>query len=444
MWLSVLLVAASCGLDNTPSDRQAVNSSGTALSWLGDTHLRVANVWLPPSVAPAAGRDLTVYTQTYPIGAAATVELYWANADYSAVEHVAMVPDADGVGTYGNNSQWQGAIPAAAMTGGAQVHYWIRAADTLGNVLYDSRSGADYEVTARRYQVGWIGGLGSYRPINGDYTVGALFNADESTSTGCWNHGVSASSYRARAARVWIPGLTDREWNDQERAAVTAMIRFEVFTDARTEGWSAIPAQFVRREGNDFLYQFRFVSFNPGCVLGLDDGTYEFKLRASTDDGASWLWRGDDAGRNLRVQYAASCSYFNDPFDCIPTGTMLIHTVAVVVQAYRDTPIGATSTFTRELTGTDPPITVANIALSGPDADQFSLQVVDVGTGDYVDPAGPFVLGDGDQLRLVLVHAPTVASPGVLPQQASITWTETDVTGQSRAATGIYLRATTE
>lgn len=448
--LGAVLALGGCALDDTTSHETFAANGGGAIEWVGDTHLRVGETWLPPTITPAAGRDLDVFAQTFPVGAARTVELFWADADYGQIDSVEMTLDADWVGLYGNNSQWRAAIPSDALATDADTHYWIRAEDFEGNVLYDSQSGGNYHVRARRYDVGWIGGLGSYRPINGDYVVGGLFNDEGSTSTGCWNHGVSASSFRARAARVWIPGLTDRGLDDAELAAVRSMVRFEVYTDARDGGWTGIPAQHVRREGNDFLYQFMFATFNPGCVIGLGDGTYSFKLRASTDDGASWFWRGTDngpsGGDDLLVQYAARCSYFNNPFDCIPTETDLTRALpGGPVQEWHGTTLGATSTFTKELIGGDNPVTVADIQIVGPDADQFWLDVVDVATNEYVDAAGPFEMTDGDELRLVLVHAPTTASPSaVLPHQATVVWTETtNGPPQTRDVTGIHLRGTT-
>lgn len=444
--LLTALTLTGCMADDLVSDSAHGATESTALEWLGDTHLRVDTTWLPPSLAPAAGRDLDVFTQTYPIGAATRVELHWSDGGGSAGS-APMSLDADGVGAWGNNSQWRGRIPAEVLADGRPLYYWIRAEDGVGGERWDSREGQNYQVTPRRYDVGWIGGLGAYRPINGEYQPGYLFNADGSTSTGCWNYGVSASSYRTRAARVWIPGLTDRDLSAPELAAATALLRFEVYTDARAEGWTGIPATFVRREGNDFLYSFRFVDFTPVCVPGLGDGTYEFKLRASATDGADWLWRGGADGSDLRVQYAARCSYFNDPYDCIPTETELSRAINLgpggSVQRWDGTALGASSTFTRELGGIDPSAIVSDIALTGPDADQFALEIYDPIAGQYVSGDGPYALDAARSLRLILVHAPTVATPGLLPQQATVTWTERRGQAPPVAVAGMYLRGRT-
>lgn len=446
--LGACLALVACMADGDELDSQHLESgSDTALVWLGDTHLRVGEVWLPPTLAPAAGRELPVYTQTYPSGAADAVELFWADASYADVRSTRMELDTDGAGIFGMNSQWRATIPADAVVADQDLVFWIRAEDRQGNVLWDSRNGANHRVRPQRYDAAWIGGLGSFRPINGDYVVGGLFFDDDSTSTGCWNHGVSASSYRSRAARVWIPGLSDRDLDEHERAAAAAMVRFEVFTDASADGIRSIPARLVRRDGNDFLYQFQFVSFNPGCILGLDAGTYHYKLRASTDDGASWFWRGNPVdGDYMLVQYAERCSYFNNPFDCIPTETELTRGLdGGAVQAFHEVAIGASSTFTKSLRIDTRPVTVGNIALTGPDADQYRIAVFDVGRDEYVDAEGPFDLDVGDELRLILVYAPTAASPGVaLPHVATVEWDERSPGAPgARDVTGIHMRGTT-
>jgi hypothetical protein len=446
--LVTMVALAGCIADDGIADSRHGATDGAALEWVGDTHVRVATTWLPPSIQPAADRDLEVYTQTYPIGAATEVILHWSDGGGTSGS-AAMMLDADGVGPTGNNRQWRGRVPAASVVDGRALHYWIEARDGVGGVRWDSRDGANYQVTPRRYDVGWIGGFGAYRPVNGEYQPGQLFNGDESTSTGCWNHGVSASSYRTRAARVWIPGLSDRDWNGAEMAAIAAMVRVELYTDARgsDSGWSASAASLVRREGNDFLYSFRFVDFTPVCVPGLGDGTFGFKLRASMTDGNEWLWRGAPDGADLRVQYAARCSYFNDPYDCIPTETDLSRAISYgpggSVQRWDATPIGTTSTFTRDLGGIEQDSVVSDIALTGPDADQFQLEVFDPDAGEYVDPAGPFEFSTAHALRLIVVHAPTLASPGVLPQQATVSWTEQRQFGQPFAVDGVYLRGRT-
>lgn len=446
--LGLLLAPAACVTDDGAPASTGLESGGGALTWVGDTHLGVAGVWLPPTLAPAAGHRLDVYTQTYPIGSAARVDLYWLDGS-GAVDSAPMVVDADGVGSYGNNTQWRASLPGDVMVDGQTVQYWIRAQGQDGRVLWDSRYGDNYRVEARRYDIAWMGGLGSWRPVSGDYVEGGLFNRDGATATGCWNHGVSTSSYRERAVRVWAPGLTDRALDDAELEAASAMVDVELYTDAGTSGWQARPARFAERRGNDFVYSFRFVDFTPVCIDGLGDGTYAFKLRGSTDGGAHWFWRGSangpGGGDDLLVQYAARCSYFDDPTDCIPTETPLTHRITggpVVV--WNGTSIGATSTFTRELPGDGTaPVTVRNIALRGPDADQFGLELFDVTHGSYVDPAGPFNLDAGDELRVIVVHRPTVASPGSLPQQATVTWVEEGAYGPARTIQGIYLRGYT-
>src|SRR5690606_33327556 len=135
--------------------------------------------------------------------------------------------------------------------------------------------------------------------------------------------GVSFGQYVERAVRVYAPGLTDLDYdNDEEARTHAASIRVEAFTDARPGGWTALPAKFATRSGNDFVYSFRFVEFYPNeCVRGLEPGYYRYKLRFSTDGGETFTWLGTelgpDGGDDLMLSYDAQCSYFGDPFDCI-------------------------------------------------------------------------------------------------------------------------------
>lgn len=294
------------------------------LQWVGDTHVRIGTEVIHPDLAPS-GNELQIYTQTYPAGPMA-VELWYANANYSNVQSVLMQLERDGAGQYGNNSQWRATIPADRLIAGQILHYWIRAADGRGNVLWDSRNGSNYQLNPRPYSVVWAGGFGSYRPTDDSYREGFFFQADGSTSMGCWNHGASTSSYAVRAVRVYIPGLTDQV---DVPAGALAILRAELYTNLTENngGWRGAPATFAKKQGNDFIYTF--LAYSEICGGGVEpaamrypDGTYAMKMRFSTDGGRNWFWRGLDngpvGGGDIPVSFRARCDYFGNPADCLP------------------------------------------------------------------------------------------------------------------------------
>ena len=308
--------------------RFAVNTP-PALAWVGDTHLRVQERYIAPEMAPA-NQPLQVYTQTYPMGAAKRVALFVLPAGSTTPTELTMSANMDQAGPNNANSQWATEIPAALLKAETEVRYWVRAEDFEGRVLWDSRAGQNYSLRPRAYALGWAGGLGSYRPVSSAYSAGYLFDQDGATAIGCWNHGVSASSYVERAVRVYVPGLSDRSYaNDELRKAAASFIRAEIFTNLRHSSqnpagdWQGVAAQFARQQGNDFVY--RFLPFSFMCTGGgpaISDGDYRYKLRFSTDGGQSWSWLGSEFGRsggeNLSLRFRGKCSYFNDADDCLP------------------------------------------------------------------------------------------------------------------------------
>lgn len=294
------------------------------LQWVGDTHVRIGTEVIHPDLAPS-GNDLQIYTQTYPSGPM-QVELFYADANYSNVQSVLMQLERDGAGPNSNNSQWRATIPPASLIAGQVLNYWIRAADTHGNVRWDSRNGSNYQLNPRAYSIVWAGGFGSYRPTDNSYREGFLFQPDGSTALGCYNHGASASSYVERAVRVYIPGLTDQAGVP---VGAHAILRAEVYTNLTENngGWQGTPATFAKKEGNDFIYTF--FGYSALCGGGVDpanqrypEGNYAMKMRFTTDGGRNWFWRGLEngpvGGSDIPVVFRARCDYFGNPTDCLP------------------------------------------------------------------------------------------------------------------------------
>ncbi|MBW2730925.1 MAG: hypothetical protein JRH20_00945 [Deltaproteobacteria bacterium] len=390
--------------------------SENPLEWVGDTHLRTDGGYLPAE-AVGVGYPLDVYTQTYPMGSARQVELFWANSDYSRVQSASMTLDTEHVGSGRNNDQWRATLPVE-LVAGEELHYWVRSEDASGQVRWDSAGGGNYHVTPRTYDVVWGGGFGSYyfnRDGSGSYSEGGLFNADGSTSTGCWTRGGRLSS--TRAIRIYVPGLTDRTYTgDAESRAASRALRAELYTNARSGGWTTLPMRFLAQVGNDFVFGFQFVRFAPGCILNLPDGDYEYKIRVSGNAGHDWFWigteAGPDGGANRKVGYQQHCSALNQPDDCMPKSTASL-TVGTL-PAFGEVAAGEVATATGLVVNTNNAgRVVSNIRITGADAALFTFVARDGQNNSVLDPAGPIDLsGPRRRIFFDIVYAPPVGSSG--------------------------------
>ncbi len=293
------------------------------LKWVGDSRLAQAGVFANDDRV-VAYQPLQVYTQTNPLGAASEVFLHVADASYASTETIVMALSAHGIGPAGANAEWVATIPPNRLKPAQELRYWVRALDHQGNEKWDSNNGLNYAVVPKALATGSIGAFGAYRPSSGDFvTPSSLFNRDLSTSIGCWNHGASVTSYLARAVRVHVPGLTDRDApSPEEVSRLAALLQVEAVSNAsRGRSWTVYPAHFATQTGADFAYTFFEYSALCGgsedASRGIADGDYEYAVRVSSDGGRTWSWRRGENGQNLKVRFSCDCSYFNDPADCI-------------------------------------------------------------------------------------------------------------------------------
>ncbi|MDY0059860.1 MAG: DUF6209 family protein [Myxococcota bacterium] len=207
------------------------------------------------------------------------------------------------------------AIPADATA----VELWFSNTDRAGCVAWDSNFDANYRFAiqpggAATPRVGWVGGydfvtFGNAAQHEGD--VDPAYYWEE------WA-GMPRTSWVE--VRVWVPGLTDRDYPlDEELRQAAAGIRAEAVTDALAgdvDGWGTVDLDFVGKRGNDFVYAFRFwklvypIYQNPPVASGL----HQYTVRFSTDGGASWFAAGTEGGRPRRFVVAPrqDCSLFPD------------------------------------------------------------------------------------------------------------------------------------
>lgn len=125
--------------------------------------------------------------------------------------------------------------------------------------------------------------------------------------------------------QVWAPGITDRDYDsDDALRQAAARIRAEAISDAVAGSpgaeWEARDLDFERKQGNDFVYSWRFVSLYYGG--GPEPGLYEYLFRFSTNDGASWYEVGKEDGspRRVALDDRTNCDLFPDnrPDTCPP------------------------------------------------------------------------------------------------------------------------------
>jgi hypothetical protein len=124
-------------LNNHASNYRLQVRDPAPLQWVGDL-----TAGKPSQTAP-----WVVSVQTYPMRAAKTVELHWANEDYSHLEQAPLTLVETSAGGYGNDDRWQVLVPAGQFTAKQALHYWVRATDFAGQTLWDSRNGANYSAT---------------------------------------------------------------------------------------------------------------------------------------------------------------------------------------------------------------------------------------------------------------------------------------------------------
>ena len=338
---SVLVPSLACSsAPSTDGSNASTHEALSApLSWVGSTQVAYPTLRNGPvgtagadEVVPAsfvvASRALDVVTDTYPEGSAASVTLYWANADYTSTGSVPMTFTNAGDGTYGNNDRFVGTLPASALQAGAAIHYWIAAVGSGGETLYDSQNGANYTLTPRAVSVGWGGDFGAYDAKGGleFYKVGELFNADLSTTVGCFEDG--ADDYAVQALQVYVPGLTDQGYTGTLADVAGWLIQAQLWTDMLPGGWGAVPMSCGAGIGNNDVCVLPLTEFpnGGGCLPGgnVPAGDYEYKVRFSVDGGSTWTWIGASDGSNLKVHYDPNCPFAeNDSTQCFSRGGVL-------------------------------------------------------------------------------------------------------------------------
>lgn len=208
------------------------------------------------------------------------------------------------------------------------VQLWFSNSDRAGCAAWDSDFGSNYRFDvvppdgAAAPRVGWAGDF--------DFVV---FHRDPATRYGdrdpawYWDRWSGSETASWVEVQVWVPGVTDREY-ESEGALRTAAegVRAEAVTDAfggdGPGAWGTVPLEFVRKQGNNFLYSFRFWKLRYAIYHQppIADGLHRWFARFSADGGATWFEAGRDGERTRRFAVAPDldCALFPDhaPEEC--------------------------------------------------------------------------------------------------------------------------------
>lgn len=121
--------------------------------------------------------------------------------------------------------------------------------------------------------------------------------------------------------QVYVPGVTDVAYGSkqEEASAAKARITAQAVTDGLTgpvNGWGTSELAFERKQGNNFVYSFRFWQLRSSMYQNppMAEGLHQYYFRFSTDAGASWFEAGRANGHGRRMVVAAQqdCSLFPD------------------------------------------------------------------------------------------------------------------------------------
>jgi len=204
------------------------------------------------------------------------------------------------------------------------VQLWFSNSDRAGCAAWDSAFGHNYEFDVvpaggdEGAEIGWAGELDV-----------VLFHRAPGNHMGdrdpayYWDSWAGMPQTAWVEVQAWVPGLTDVAYGSEQearRAAEQALVA-EAVTDALAGelegGMGAVPLDFMRQQGNNFVYAFRFWELRYAIYHDppLEAGLYHYYLRLSADGGERWTTVGlHEDGRMHRFVVAErqDCTLFPD------------------------------------------------------------------------------------------------------------------------------------
>ena len=294
-------------LNNTSANYKFILASPNALSYLGGLAAGQDGVIRAiPGQTLLGGHDTSVTVETYPMLPNSAATLHWTDDNQATIHDVPMALAAVNVGAYANNARWTGAIPTGAMSAGPTVAFWVEATSSgPGGALWDSRNGQNYVASvAAAPTVDWaeLGTYGFFTSMSGwwyGYNAG-LANPLSATPS---NYQVYTTA-PSPGVELHVPGVTDAVGG--AAACSAGFIRVEAwspfFSGTPGGAWKAYALPFAETIGNNCRFKWQIQDISHAMTPpGVDypaggnypvDGAYPYKVRISTDGGATWQWLG--------------------------------------------------------------------------------------------------------------------------------------------------------
>lgn len=308
---------AEVWLNNGNKDWLATVQATAALQGIGSLVAK-QDGWVRklPGDLVFTAHPLNVAVETWPEVPNVQVILHWKVGGGPVID-TPMAVDAIHFGGYGINTRWLGTIPAAQLMPGSNLTFWVEAKSPK-NTLWDSQNGKNYLGNiATPPKVGWAQ-VGHTAFSKGWVMPDGSYKAGYAFQTGMDNPFASVpSSYwppPKPAVELYVPGLTDQD--SALPAASGGFVRVEVvspfFSGKPGGAWHSYKLDFLDKGGNNWRFDWNVRQHGsplsgPNGVEWVDDGTYAYKFRISTDNGATWSWLGTApwpaAGDNLSLSW---------------------------------------------------------------------------------------------------------------------------------------------
>jgi hypothetical protein len=312
-------------LNNGTLNYGFTDASPGTLSWLGETSAGQDGVLITvPGDSLYGGHDTSVTVETYPMLPETVATLHWTSDGYTTIQDVPMALSAIDTGTTGNNARWVVTLPTGALATGTTVAYWTDATSSGAGAgdLWDSNDGANYVADITTAPATTWAELGAYQyyATESGWQYGYESGLPDPLSATPGDYQAYAAC-RSPAVELYVPGVTDAPGGEAACSAGFVLVEaWSPFFSGQTTGaWESYTLPFIEVDGNNCRFEWilQYTSFTappPGVSYPAgddypDNGSYPYKLRISTDGGATWQWLGTgglpDGGDNRTMEWVA-------------------------------------------------------------------------------------------------------------------------------------------